>query len=276
MLGLGFSFLCVCVCVCGWVWWGDLVAAVSDTGTSNAANMSSGKPLFCKSGQQVEVYRGRVWGWDITRWRVSHCQSYWHNFCWIFCVMFNQLRVNGHPSKNTGKRNMRLCRLSSQRIDVKYERVLEKSAVVVPVIVSLLAQCYQNNSQVWLEPLSSYLITEECYQQAKKTKMPLDTVDRSTTDCVTSCSLYSCLKFALETEFGGTLRWNMWRVGTVSIGPTSAKSDGYLCEQDGSQAHLPGQTKHEMHLYDSTELHSAWLARPNSQKVTSETLLWAV
>ena len=42
-------FLCVCVCVCvDGFGGGDLVAAVSDTGTSNAANMLSGKSLFCK------------------------------------------------------------------------------------------------------------------------------------------------------------------------------------------------------------------------------------
>lgn len=52
----------------------------------------------------------------------------------------------------------------------------------------------------------------------------------------------------------------------VSIDATSAKSDGYLCEQDGSQAHLPGQMKHEMHLSDGTERHSAWLVGPNSPK----------
>lgn len=65
-------------------------------------------------------------------------------FCVFFVMFKNQLESNGHPSKNTGKRNMRLCRLSS----LESSPVLEKSAVVAPVVVSLLARHYQNNSQV--------------------------------------------------------------------------------------------------------------------------------
>lgn len=83
--------------------------------------------------------------------------------------------------------------------------------------------------------------------------MPSDTLDRSTTDRVRRRA-----RFRLASNFP-------W------------KSDGYLCEQDASQAHLPGQMKHEMHLSDSTERHSARRVGPNSpQKVTSETLLRAV